>query len=65
MAGIIIFNGSQLSFSPAATSQISGTVTSYVTVNGTPGLKTRSQWSLITLIKRAANLWVATGDLVA
>ena len=65
LSGTITFNGTQLTFSPAATSQISGTVTSYVTVNGSPGLKTRSQWSLITLIKRAANIWVATGDLVA
>ena len=33
------------------------------TINGTPGLKLRTQWSAATLIKRAANLWVATGDL--
>lgn len=33
-------------------------------VNGTPGLKLRSQWSSATLIKRAINTWVAVGDLV-
>lgn len=33
------------------------------TVNGTPGLKLRSQWSAVTIIKRAANTWVAVGDL--
>jgi len=36
-----------------------------VTINGTPGLKTRAQWSAVTLIKRATNTWVATGDLSA
>jgi hypothetical protein len=35
------------------------------TVNGTPGLKLRAQWSAVTIIKRAANLWVAVGDLSA
>jgi hypothetical protein len=34
-----------------------------VTVSGTPGLKLRSQWSAATLTKRAANSWVAIGDL--
>lgn len=36
-----------------------------VTVNGTPGLKLRTTWSSATLIKRAANTWVALGDLSA
>jgi len=36
-----------------------------VTVNGTPGLKLRAQWSSCTLIKRSTNLWVAMGDLTA
>jgi hypothetical protein len=35
------------------------------TVDGTPGLKFRAQWSMATLIKRAANTWVAVGDLSA
>ena len=46
-----------------------GTVTiagaSGVTVNSTPGLKTRAQWSAATLLKRATNTWFATGDLIA
>jgi hypothetical protein len=33
------------------------------TLNGTPGLKLRTRWSTATLIKRAANTWVAVGDL--
>jgi len=39
---------------------VSGTVT----INGTPGLKLRAQWSSCVLIKRATNTWVALGDLV-
>jgi hypothetical protein len=35
------------------------------TVNGTPGLKLRAQWSSATCIKRAANIWVVVGDLIA
>lgn len=35
------------------------------TVNGTPGLKLRAQWSTATLTKRGANLWLVSGDLVA
>ena len=34
-----------------------------VTLNGTPGLKLRAQWSAATLLKRASNTWVAFGDL--
>ena len=36
-----------------------------VTVNGTPGLKLRAQWSSVTLIKRATDTWVVVGDLTA
>ena len=36
-----------------------------VTVNATPGLKLRAQWSSATLFKRAANTWVVYGDLKA
>jgi hypothetical protein len=36
-----------------------------VTVNGTPGLNLRAQWSSATLIKRGTDTWVAIGDLSA
>jgi hypothetical protein len=36
-----------------------------VTVNATPGLKLRTQWSSATLFKRAENTWVVYGDLTA
>ena len=34
-----------------------------VTVNATPGLTLRTQWSTATLFKRAANTWIVYGDL--
>lgn len=36
-----------------------------VTVNATPGLKLRAQWSAATLIKRATDTWVLIGDVSA
>lgn len=36
-----------------------------VTVNATPGLKLRTQWSSATLLKRASDTWVVYGDLKA
>jgi hypothetical protein len=36
-----------------------------VTVNATPGLKLRTQWSSATIFKRATNTWVVYGDLTA
>lgn len=35
------------------------------TINATPGLKLRAQWSSATLFKRGANSWVLFGDLKA
>lgn len=46
-------------------SQVTIAAASGVTANATPGLKLRTQWSTATLIKRAANTWLVTGDLVA
>ena len=40
---------------------VSGTVV----INGTPGLKLRTQWSVATLTKRGTNTWMVSGDLVA
>jgi hypothetical protein len=34
-----------------------------VTVNSTPGLKLRTQWSSATILKRAENSWIVYGDL--
>jgi hypothetical protein len=47
------------------TGQITLTAGAGVTLNATPGAKLRTQWSSATLVKRAANTWVALGDLSA
>jgi hypothetical protein len=36
-----------------------------VILNGTPGFKIRSQWSIVTILKRDANTWLVFGDLTA
>ena len=36
-----------------------------VTVNATPGLVLRTQWSSATILKRGADSWVVYGDLKA
>ena len=36
-----------------------------VTLNATPGLTLRTQWSSATIMKRGANNWVVYGDLKA
>ena len=48
-----------------ATGEVTILAGSGVTVNGTPGLKLRAQWSGATLVKLAANTWVVMGDLKA
>jgi len=55
--------GSQISVMQTGAGQTSIAGDSGVTVEGTPGLKLRSQWSAATVVKRASNSWVAMGDL--
>ena len=57
--------GSSVTILQTNTGQVTIAGTGGVTVNGTPGLKLRTQWSMATLIKRAANTWVVSGDLSA
>jgi hypothetical protein len=45
--------------------QVTITPAGGVTINSTPGLKLREQWSSATLFKRGTNLWVVMGDTVA
>ncbi len=57
--------GTQISVLQTGTGQvtIAAVTPGTTTVNATPGFKLRSQWSAATVVKRGANLWVATGDL--
>jgi hypothetical protein len=57
--------GTQINFLNIGTGQITfaAVTPGTTTVTGTPGLKTRAQWSSTTAIKYAANSWVLIGDL--
>ena len=55
--------GSQIVILQTGTGQTTLTQGAGVTINATPGLKLRARYSSATLIKRAANTWVALGDL--
>jgi hypothetical protein len=55
--------GTQIQILQTGAGQITVTPGSGVTVNATPGLRTRAQWSFATLIKRATDVWVLVGDI--
>jgi hypothetical protein len=57
--------GSQINILQTLAGQTTIAATAGVTINATPGLKLRAQWSSATLIKRAENTWVLIGDLIA
>lgn len=57
--------GTTLDILQTASGQVTIAGAQGVTVNATPGLKLRTQWSSATLLKRAANTWVVYGDLSA
>lgn len=57
--------GTQITILQTGGSQVTVAGDTGVTVNGTPGLKLRAQWSSATLLKRASNTWVLMGDLSA
>jgi len=59
--------GAQITILQTNTGQVTIAATDGVTttVNGTPGLKLRAQWSSAVCIKRATDSWVVLGDLVA
>jgi hypothetical protein len=57
--------GTAIDILQTSSSQVTIAGAGGVTVNATPGLKIRTQWSSATIVKRAANTWVAMGDLVA
>ena len=57
--------GSQINILQTGAGQTTVVATGGVTINGTPGLKLRAQWSAATLIKRATDTWVLVGDLAS
>ena len=57
--------GDQINVYQDGAGQVTIAGDSGVTVNATPGLKLRTQYSSATLFKRAENTWVVFGDLTA
>lgn len=57
--------GTSIDILQTSTGQVTIAGDAGVTVNATPGLKLRTQWSSCTLFKRATNTWVVYGDLTA
>ena len=57
--------GTSVDILQTGTGQVTIAGAAGVTVNATPGLKLRTQWSSATLFKRAENTWVVYGDLTA
>jgi hypothetical protein len=57
--------GTQIQLLQTGSGQVTVAAGSGVTVNATPGFKTRAQWSFATLLKRATDTWVFVGDLTA
>lgn len=57
--------GTSIDILQTSTGQVTIAGDAGVTVNATPGLKLRTQWSGATLFKRATNTWVVYGDLSA
>jgi len=57
--------GTQITILQTGSGQTTIVATVGVTINSTPGLKLRAQWSSATLIKRGTDTWVAIGDLTA
>lgn len=57
--------GTEINILQTGAGQTTVVATGGVTINGTPGLKLRAQWSYATLIKRATDTWVLVGDISA
>ena len=57
--------GTQINILQTGAGQTTVVATGGVTINATPGLKLRAQWSSATLIKRGTDTWVLIGDLSA
>lgn len=57
--------GTYISLLQGGAGQVTVAAAAGVTLNGTPGLKLRAQWSMGTLIKTDTNTWVLVGDTAA
>lgn len=64
-ASVAYANGTQITLTQIGAGQVTVVGDTGVTVNATPGLKLRTQYSAATLIKLATNSWILIGDLSA
>lgn len=64
-SSVAFANLTEIHIVQVGTGQIAVTGASGVTVNATPGLNFRAQWSAATLIKRDTDSWLLIGDLSA
>ena len=64
-ASVAYANGTQITLTQIGVGQVTVVGDTGVTVNATPGLKLRTQYSAATLIKLGTNSWILIGDLSA
>lgn len=64
-ASVAYATGAQINIVQKGAGQVTVSGDTGVTVNATPGAKTRAQWSAATLIKIDTDSWVLLGDLSA
>jgi hypothetical protein len=64
-ADVAFPTGSQINIAQIGAGQITIVGGAGVTVNATPGLKFRAQYSTAVLIKRSTNGWLLAGDVTA
>jgi hypothetical protein len=57
--------GTRVDLAQLGAGQVTVAATGGVTLNGTPGLKLRAQYSAATLVKLATDTWLLVGDLAA
>jgi hypothetical protein len=64
-SSVAFATGTQITLTQIGAGQVTVAGAVGVTVNATPGLKLRTQYSAATLIKLATNSWILIGDLSA
>ena len=64
-ASVAFAVGTQIGLLQTGAGQVTVVGGSGVTVNATPGLKLRAQWSIASLIKLDTNTWTLAGDVTA
>lgn len=64
-SSVVLPVGTEIEIIQTSSSQCTVVADTGVTINATPGLKLRTQWSAAVLRKRDTDTWVLNGDLSA